>query len=126
MSEIVFEPGQEWQYQTRPVDEGSTLVIGAIETHERLGDIVHIAVNGAHVINPKTEGGFSNGIGHIPITKQALADCVLKIVNTCVEAPSIDEGIKTWKEADGGVFEISVAQAVQIVEDVMSGKISNE
>jgi hypothetical protein len=120
-SSVDFAPSQEWQYKTRSADINSSLVIGGLETHEKMGDIVHIAIKNVRVANPDADGGFSTHISHIPISPPALRASVINMVNSDTEADGITEGIAAWREANGGVFTISVAEVVQYIEELLSG-----
>jgi hypothetical protein len=126
-AESQFQPGQEWSYKSRPVDAKSTLVVGSIETDSNMGDIVHITVKNVQVTNPNAEGGFATHIGHIPMSIKSLEDSVIKKLSDDEQADGIAEGIEAWREAKGGVFTISVSEAVQYIEDVLTdGEIVNE
>ena len=116
-----FQAGQEWNYQARVQDANSTLLVGAVEDHPQLGRIVHITVRNVRVRNPHANGGYSTVIGHIPISEAALRDSVTELVASGKQTGDVAEGIKTWREAQGGVFTTSVSQAVQYVEDVLVG-----
>jgi hypothetical protein len=115
-----FQVGQEWSYQARAQDV-ATLLVGALEDHPKLGRIVHIAVDNVRVSNPHADGGYSTEIGHIPISEAALRDSVTDLLASGKQVDEVAEGIKMWTEAPGGVFTISVSEAVQYIEDALVG-----
>ena len=107
-----YVPGQRWYYRTREEDVGSTVVIGEVEEHTDQSTVVHVLVDGLNAMNP----GGPTTIGHMPFTEPALDDSVLKVAETSVEIPnSFQEGVATWRSSGGGVFEVSVADAVAAV-----------
>ena len=44
-----FAPGQVWTYKTRPGEEASRIIVCRVETDPKLGEIVHIHVNGLQI-----------------------------------------------------------------------------
>src|SRR5690242_2665823 len=64
--------GQIWTYKTRPGEEGSRLTILKTESHPKLGNIIHVAVDGVRLQNPRAPGGASTAIGHMPYQESAL------------------------------------------------------
>jgi hypothetical protein len=116
-----FAPNQEWSYHSRAEDPGSTIVIGRIQDHPKLGRIIHIAIRGLNVKNPRIAGGVSKEIGHVPISESALRDSVT-VLKGVVEPPqSVPVGISEWERGKGGVFTISVSQIVDVMERTLSG-----
>ena len=116
-----FQVGQEWSYEARAQDVNSTVLVGALEDHPKLGRIVHIAVTNVRVRNPNAEGGYSTVIGHIPMSQSALRDSVTELLASGQQADQVAEGLETWREAQGGVFTVSVSEAVQYIEDTLVG-----
>jgi hypothetical protein len=116
-----FQVGQEWSYQARPQDVNSNLVVGAIEDHPEMGRIVHIAVSNVRVRNPHANGGYSTVIGHIPMSDAALRNSVTELLASGQNVDQVAEGIKSWREAHGGVFTVSVSEAVQYIENALLG-----
>lgn len=112
--------GQEWRYKNRPNDSNSTLVIGSLETHEEMGEIVHITVKNVKVINPIAIDGFATHLQHIPISKEALEVSLIKVVSENEVADGVEQGIEEWRKNNGGVFSWSVAKAVQAIEDILN------
>lgn len=66
-----FKAGQVWSYHTRPGEEESKVTILKIEEDDKLGVIVHIAIND---LNMKSPEGTKDNIGHLPYEKTALKD----------------------------------------------------
>jgi len=113
-----FAPNQEWAYRTRPQDADSTLVIGVIEDHPKLGSVVHIAIRGVNLGPP--DGMLTTEIGHAPISANALAESVTDLLGVAPQPQSVLEGIKVWKEAKGGVYTISVSEIVETAQQTFS------
>jgi hypothetical protein len=67
-----FQAGQVWGYKTRPGEDSSTLTVVKVESHPKLGTIVHLTVNRVRVRNPAAPGGYTDVIGHMPFTEEAV------------------------------------------------------
>jgi hypothetical protein len=115
-----FEASQEWTYKTRPKEKDSTLIIGKIEEDEDWGRIVHIKLMGVEVKSPDAPGGGATQIAHIPITEEALLECVVEKVASGASLDKFDKGYAAWQEAmkegKGGVFSGSVIEILDYIE----------
>ena len=118
-----FEVGQIWNYETRKGEENSTIQIVKIDKYENEEAFIHISVKGLKMKNPEIQGGISKTIGHLPFTRKSILESVTKMVNSKDELSDFEDGYQNWKEAfeaeKGGVFTISVSEAVKYVEDTM-------
>jgi hypothetical protein len=119
-----FQTGQIWKYKTRVGEENSTIEILKVEKYDSVGIVIHIFVNGLKVKNPHKPTGFSDEIGHLPLSKDAVLQSVTTIVSENNKLPDYKEGYNNWKEAfdsnKDGVFFITVQDAVKYVEEAMS------
>ena len=119
-----FEVGQIWNYETREGEEKSTIQIVKIDKYENQEAIIHISVKGLKVKNPMIEGGFSETVGHLPLSRKSVLESVTKLIKTKKKLSDFEEGYQTWKEAfeagEAGVFSISIAEAVKFLEKAMN------
>ncbi|MDF7777775.1 hypothetical protein P1X14_21145 [Sphingomonas sp. AOB5] len=120
MSQPVIAPvedryavGQIWEYRNLPRDAGSLLKIQAIETDPVGGTIYHISVTGLKI---EAGGGVLQEIGHLPVSKQTLDASVTRLSPLTPDFPDAAPGIADWRKANGGVFTISVAEIVGVIE----------
>jgi len=117
-----YQPGQKWSYRTRPCDVGSTLIIGAVQSRILRSPVIHISVADVHSdasLNPTQ-------IGHMPFTSSAMDRSVLEMLDASVEIESsFREGYSKWSENKGGVFDLSVAEAVGSVLAVIGSQSSD-
>ena len=116
-----YQAGQIWEYHTRPGDEGSLLKIQSIErdpAYAKLAPIYHITVIGVHL------GGVLVGsnVGHLPVSSHTLDVSVTRLHAGAAVFPSADEGIAQWRREKGGVFTISVAEIVAIVDQTIGSR----
>jgi hypothetical protein len=112
---VKYSEGQIWEYKTRVGDEGSLLKIQRIEQDpesQRYGPIYHISVVGIHLHNPT----ITPILPHAPVSRETLDASVTKLSLDKREFPSADAGISEWRKAHGGVFTISVAEIVEILD----------
>lgn len=110
-----YAEGQVWEYRTRPGDEGSLLKIQRIErdpAFEKSGPVYHISVVGFHLQNPTV----LPMLPHAPVTKQTLDASVTALSKSDRPFPPAEAGIEEWRQAQGGVFTISVAEIIDILD----------
>jgi hypothetical protein len=119
-----FSEQQVWSYKTRRAEEGSTILINKVENHPKLGQIFHISVAGVRVKNRHAASGMSNELPHFPVSKQTLEASCTNLVGKSAPNPGYIEGYNEWKRAfvqgRAGIFTITVAEIVQIVEDTVN------
>jgi hypothetical protein len=119
-----FNVGQIWNYNTRPGEENSTLTILKVEKYDSLGIVIHIYVSGLKLKNNQKPGGYTDDIGHLPLSKEAVLKSVTHLVSEHNKLPDFQEGYTTWKTAfnsnKAGIFSIDVSEVVKYVEEVMN------
>jgi hypothetical protein len=119
-----FEVGQVWTYYTRPGEEASRIIICRIETDAKLGQIVHIHVNGLRLKNKHAPAGSSDQIGHMPYSSEALRQCVTKLESTDAVLPAFEDGYQEWRTAfdngKAGVWTAPVSDAIAGMESVLT------
>lgn len=111
-----FHPGECWTYHTRPGEEASFLVIRKIESHPKMGEIVHISVFGLHIKNPNFARGFHDALGHMPVSKDSLLPVLKEKVQREIPDGDWEEGYATWRKNSGGVFTVPVSECIQMFE----------
>jgi hypothetical protein len=115
-----YQPGQVWAYRTRPGEDSSTLTVLRVERADTLGVIVHVAVEGLAIRNPKAPDGLIRRASHLPFAKEAVDRSVVRKVRDGGPVPDHAEGYSEWRRAfnagKGGVFTITVAEAVALLE----------
>ena len=106
-NDIAFVVGQVWTLSGTDLVE-VRIVIDRLENWNNQ-PIAHISVTDL----PKHEGGFQGTIYHLPFTELALRASVDKLVIAAgTSFPGFEAGYDEWKAANGGVFTITVQQAV--------------
>jgi hypothetical protein len=110
-----YSEGQVWEYKTRLGDEGSLLKIQRIEqdpAFQKYGPIYHVSVVGVHLRNPT----ITPMLPHAPVSRDTLDASVTRLSPDRREFPSADSGIEQWRQANGGVFTISVAEIIEALD----------
>lgn len=107
-----FHVGQVWKYKTRPNEEQSTLTILRIESLPKLGVIIHIRVDDIRLRNC-TGGPEPNNIAHMPFSRDAIERSVVKLAKEGGAVPDFQDGYDEWRRACGGVYTITVAEAIE-------------
>jgi hypothetical protein len=60
-------------------------------------------------------------IAHLPLSETSLRKSVTRLRGTSQPSSDFDSGYQEWREAEGGVFSLTVAEAVAAVEKVLAG-----
>lgn len=110
-----YAVGQVWEYTNRPQDIGSLIKIQQIESSSN-GPIYHISMIGVRL----KSGGPASVLGHLPVSRQTLDASVTRQSKSSAMFPDAQEGIDTWRRANGGVFTVTLAQAAEFVEQTLS------
>ena len=110
-----FRPGQVWQYNNRAHEKGSTLTILKIESLPKIGVTIHIRVDKVRLRNC-TGGPEPDNFQHMPFAREAVERSVTKLAREG-DVPSFQEGYNQWRKDCGGVYTITVADAVRIAEE---------
>lgn len=98
--------GQVWTFKNAPSDAARV----AIYKIERMRDkeAVHVSI-----YNLPNNGMFSGEISHMPFERKALESSLDRLTDeTAPPSENMEEGYRTWLLDKGGIFTISVADAV--------------
>jgi hypothetical protein len=107
-----------WAYHTRRGEEGATITILKIENLPKVGEIVHVRLDGIHLHN--CSGGTEpNQIQHAPFTREAIDRSVTKLLKTG-DVPEFQAGYSNWLDHCGGVYTITVAAVVDVDEQTFN------
>jgi hypothetical protein len=120
-----YHVGEEWNYRARPGEDGSTLIVGKVETTPKLGVIVHVSLAGLRVKNSHAPTGYSETIAHMPFAEAALENSVTTLASSAVPAPpAFSDGYGEWRQAfdrgKAGAFTITVAEGVDFIEQTLN------
>jgi hypothetical protein len=119
-TESKFKIGQMWSYKTRPGEEKSYFIVVKVETHPKLGNIIHIAVRKLKMQNPRSPDGISEDVNHMPFSEEALKKSAVKILKDKVDLPDFKDGYQEWRDAfdagRAGIYTITLAEAVKVME----------
>jgi len=119
-----FVPGQVWEYKTRQNEKSSTLTILKVESLPKLGTIIHIRVDKIRLRNC-TGGPEPNKFEHMPFSREAIERSIRKMVREG-KVPNFQDGYDEWLKDCGGVYTITVAEAVQAGEEVFGKNLGCE
>lgn len=119
-----YSVGQQWSYQARAGEEDSYLIILRIDKDPKLGDIIHIALRGLRMKSRRSPEGIIENVSHMPFSEEALNKSGLKLLKEKSEVPDFEKGYRMWREAfdagRGGVYSITVAEAVNVMETALN------
>lgn len=114
-----YTEGQVWEFKTRAGDEGSLLKIQRIDrdpAFAKSGPVYHISVVGFRLRNPT----IVPMLPHAPVSRATLDASVTRLSNSTPEFPPVDAGIAEWRQANGGVFTISIAEIIEVLDQQMA------
>jgi hypothetical protein len=124
---IDFKPGQIWTFKSRPHEPDAFICVLAVDTNDKLGQVVSIAIARVKIPNVNLDGGIQESLPHAPITAAVLSEAVLDCVATDgprADDPSIEDAYRQWREpydkGEAGVFTISPADILDIIEGTLS------
>ena len=112
-----FKPGQVWTYQNRDGESSSTVTILQVDRSEKLDVIIHIRVDGLRAHNAR--GELVPSVQHMPFTRDAMLLSVTRLTGSVNRLPTL-EGYEEWRKNCGGVYTISVADAVSVMEKTLN------
>ena len=120
-TDSTFVRGQVWSYLTRPGEEGSLLIVGAVDRAPDMGPVVHIKVLDVVVKTPRKVDGFANQIAHLALKEDALLESVTQQVDApWVTLSGFEDGYNNWLDAyeAGTLFvqKVPLAEALDKVE----------
>jgi hypothetical protein len=116
-----FEAGQVWRYATRPQEGESLVTICKVEPY---GDtkVVHVSLSNLNLKNPHTPSGVQDTLPHLPLDEETLRACVTELAQENAPLTDYEEGYASWKEAQGGVWTVPLAEIVDLMEQTIQPK----
>ena len=113
-----FASGQVWSIKAAP-PTSAKVVIGRIEPLNG-SIVVHVSIVDVPVPPGLPNAGGMMTIGHMPFDQAALAASVDQLVGAkATTAADFDGGYQNWQAAKGGVFTVSVPQALEFAFEAL-------
>lgn len=111
--------GQVYEYETRPEERGSRVVVCRVGRERGFGEVAHVFVEGVRIENAEAPGGAFTVVSHLPFDAHSLSECLVALVEERDELPDFEEGYALWREAfdagEAGVFTVPLADALDAV-----------
>jgi hypothetical protein len=111
---LAFEAGQVWTLKA-PMEPTARIRVGRVEDD---GATIHISLWDVRPPVPQPSGALGRPLwaSHLPISSTALARSVDQLVRDVPpEHLDFEPGYRHWREANGGVFTITVAEIVDVI-----------
>lgn len=110
--------GQEWSVGSAP-QLAAKIVIGRIEPW-RGQTVVHISIIDIQPAAADSAALRMQGVAHTPFERSALAQSLGELLATGV-APlrDFEEGYQQWKDANGGIFRVSIPEAIRVMAQTL-------
>jgi len=118
-----YTPGQVWNFRGRPQDERPRVKIQMVEQDPSGEAVFHVSLTGLAFANPHVPGE----IAHAPVSRETLDASVLDLAAEDPDKPFPDpaEGVASWKEGEGGVFTVTLADLAQMFDQVTADFVPN-
>lgn len=110
--------GQLWSFQGRDKDTDPKLIIVEKDVIKDI-KVVHISVLGVKIKNKQHENGYTDTVGHIPIREDILIGCLINLEGESQIPPIAYQGISTWKEQNGGIWNQPIKDILNFIEDTL-------
>jgi hypothetical protein len=108
-----FIPGQRWNYRSRPVDAGSTLIITKIDDVPGVGPVVHIEVDHVNFYDrPPTSHGNNTGTQRIAIKRDSLDASVLNMLGIVALSDDSSSYLRWHMNCVGLTYSTTVADTL--------------
>lgn len=89
-TESRYKVGQVWSYKTRPNEQKPSFIVLKVESHPKLGNIVHIALRNLRLRKLNCE--FIKTAGHLPFAEEAINKSAVKLLKEQADLPDCEEG----------------------------------
>jgi hypothetical protein len=120
-----FKPGQVWGYETRIGEDASTATILRIETLPKLGEIVHVRIDGVHFRNC-AGGNAPNEIAHAPFSREAIEKSVTTLRSQLHKIPDYKQGYEDWSAHCGGIYTVGIAEMLNVTDRTFNANLGCE
>lgn len=107
--------GQVWTIRDAHRSE-VRLVVGRIEPWKNGSIAIHVSLSGLGDIVMKNGETFTGTISHMPFERSVLISSLDQMTGADAQIdPGFQEGYGEWQSNDGGIFTISVAEAISLM-----------
>lgn len=112
-----YKVGQVWTWRARPGEEDSRLIIVKTTDLPGVGTVYSIFLEGIKL--DIGSGETQESLPHAPVSAEVLDASVLELVETRNELPDFEWAWQEWRDDDGGVFSIPVAEILATIEQAV-------
>ncbi len=91
-----FESGQIWTYRTREAEEHSRITILDVGYFPKVGNIVHVYLDGIGLLSPQAPGGVMQSVAHMAFREDAIEASVLENVGRADPLPKWRHAYDSW------------------------------
>jgi hypothetical protein len=112
MSPPGLAPGQQWSIKSTSPTTAKVIIDRLEPWHGKTA--VHISIIDLPVPQGLRGAGGTTVVTHMPFEQSALAASLDRLLATGVSPPSgFESGYKSWHDANGGIFTVSVEKAIE-------------
>ena len=118
-----YRSGQEWSFRAPTDQPNARLIILRVDPAPQDRKIVHIAITGLRIPNPRTASGFQETIPHMPYFEEAIDRSVTELLRENAPLPHYEDAYNEWRRAfdagKAGAFAISVAEGFDVINKAL-------
>jgi hypothetical protein len=111
-------PGQQWSIKSAAPTTAKVIIDRLESWHSKTA--VHISIIDLPVPQGLPGAGGTTVATHMPFEQSALAASLDRLLATGVSPPSgFESGYKSWHDANGGIFTVSVEKAIEFTLETL-------
>ncbi len=120
-----YSPGGEYSFSGRPGDPQPRFLVLHIDSHPTLGNIIHVALSGITIKNPRASQGVADHIQHLPIAEVSLDGSGPKLIRTGSPLPKFIDAYMEWRRpfdrGEAGIWTKPLAECLEALELGLNG-----
>jgi hypothetical protein len=122
-----YSPGGEYSFTGRPADPQPRFLVLRVDSHPKAGNIIHVALSGIKIKNPKASQGFADHVQHFPIAEASLDNSGPNLIRAGSALPDFQDAYMTWRkpfdQGKAGFWTKPLAECLDGMEQALnSGK----
>ncbi len=116
-----FRAGQRWSYHARETEPDATFVVLRVETTEAGKNLVHVRLEGLHLVHPGIGQGWSHTFPHVPFDEEFVLESAIEVVGEGDISDLKDYwGWRiAWLSGGADIFQMTLAQAAEYLEKLL-------
>jgi hypothetical protein len=120
-----YGPGGEYSFTGRTADPQPRFLVLHVDSHPSLGNIVHVAISGIALKNPRATRGVADHVQHLPVAEASLDASGAKLIRSGCPLPDFQDAYMTWRkpfdQGKAGIWTKPLAECLEGMEQGLNG-----